>query len=193
MGVLDLNRKGGLKPASGILLIAAPYLRAPGFTRSVILLCEHGEDGTLGFVLNKPSINSVNRLLPELQFPGVQVYDGGPVGTDSLQILHRLPEDLGGDEILPGIFLGTTYDDLSKLYQSQVEVDPSLIRLFRGYAGWGVGQLESELEQNSWITAPGTSDLIFHEDSPKIWALSLSSLGKEYSFLANLPIDPILN
>lgn len=193
MRIWDLNKKSGLHPASGVLLVAEPYLQDPGFARSVILLCEHGENGTLGFVLNRPSINSVNMLLPELRFPGVHIYDGGPVRTDSLQILHCLPEHLGGEEVLPGVFWGATYDELAKLYHSKIEIAPSLIRLFRGYSGWDVGQLETELEQGAWITAPGNREIIFNEDSNKVWSLSLSSLGKDYAFMANLPVDPILN
>lgn len=193
MDILEFQRKSNCNPASGTLLIAEPYLADPGFARSVILLCEHGQYGTLGFVLNRPSSNTINMLLPELKLPGILIFDGGPVQTDSLQIVHRLPNQLGGVEILPGIYWGASYEELERLCNSGIKVDPSLIRLFRGYSGWDSGQLENELAQNSWITPPAAEEIIFNQDSQKTWALSLKSMGADYTFLSNLPVDPILN
>lgn len=193
MNIFDFHKNSNVKPASGVLLIAEPYLKDPGFTRSVILLCEHGSFGTLGFVLNRPSSNSVNMLLPELKLPGITVYNGGPVQTDSLQIIHQLPNYLGGVEVLPGIYWGASYEELAELCKAGMKVDPTLIRLFRGYSGWDAGQLEDELVQNSWITAPAGKEIIFSENSNKLWEASLKSLGGSFVYLANLPIDPILN
>lgn len=193
MSILDPNKKNRFAPGSGTLLIAEPYLKDAGFFRSVILLCEHGDYGTLGFILNQPSANTVNMLLPELRLPGVKVFNGGPVQTDALQIIHRLPGYLGGVEVMPGVFWGASYEELAVLCRSGIQVDPALIRLFRGYSGWDTGQLEEELKQNSWITAPAESDLVFNEDSKNMWARSLQSLGEDFAYLANLPVDPILN
>lgn len=193
MDIFDFHKKSNVKLTAGVLLIAEPYLKDPGFARSVILLCEHGNFGTLGFVLNQPSANTVNMLLPEISLPGVSIYNGGPVQTDSLQIIHQLPEFLGGVEVLPGIYWGASYEELAGLCKSGIKVDPAHIRLFRGYSGWDAGQLDDELKQNSWITAPAGKEAIFSGQSHKLWEVSLKSLGGEFVYLANLPIDPLLN
>lgn len=181
------------KPSSGIFLIAEPYLRDPGFSRSVVLLCEHSREGTLGFVLNKPSANTVNMLLPEVSLPGVHIFDGGPVETDTIQIIHRMPEFLGGIEILPDVYWGASYQELVQLCERGYPVDPSHIRLFRGYSGWDAGQLDKELLQYSWIPAPGQKNIIFDTDSKQIWTSSLKSLGRDFAYIANFPRDPVLN
>lgn len=193
MNIFDFHKSSNTKPASGVLLIAEPYLKDPGFNRTVILLCEHGDCGTLGFVLNRPSSNSVNMLLPELKLPGVRIYNGGPVQTDSLQIIHQLPENLGGVEVLPGVYWGASYDELAALCHSGKKVDSDKIRLFRGYSGWDAGQLDHELSQNSWITAPAATESIFTHESSHLWELVLKSLGGDFAYLANLPINPIMN
>lgn len=194
--IMEFNKfsKGSeVEPASGTFLIAEPFLEDPGFSRTVIFLCEHGAYGTLGFVLNRPSTNSVDMLLPELDFPGVKIFNGGPVQTDSIQILHQMPEYLSGVEVVPGVFWGASYDELVSLSKLGIKIPPSKIRMFRGYSGWDAGQLENELNYNSWFIAPADKELIFETDSKKTWVESLKFLGSEFTFFANLPLNPMWN
>jgi putative transcriptional regulator len=192
MDILDLHKRTNIKPASGKLLIAEPFLTDPGFARTVVFLCEHGEDGSVGFVLNRPSVNNIGDLLPELHSPDLTIFEGGPVQNDTLHMIHRLPDVMGGVEIMPGIFWGGSYTDLSRMIQSHA-CSPENIRLFIGYSGWGKGQLEEELKEGSWLVADMFEDVIFESDTSKVWKDSIHSLGSNFAHLANLPIHPQLN
>src|SRR5690349_12991466 len=117
MDILDLHKRTNIEPAAGRILIAEPFLTDPGFARTVVLLCEHGEDGSIGFVLNRPSANNIGDLLPELNNPSLTVFEGGPVQHDTLHMIHRIPEVMGGLEIVPGLFWGGSYTDLSRIIE----------------------------------------------------------------------------
>lgn len=192
MDIIDPNKRTNYKAATGRLLIAEPFLTDPGFARTVVLLCEHGEEGTIGFTLNRISLNSVGELLPEIHQPWVPVYDGGPVQPDTLHIIHALPEELGGVEILDGVYWGGSYENLSRLAKAG-KIKEEQMRLFVGYAGWETGQLESELSEGSWIVAPANADIVFENNSTEVWSKALASLGKEFAYMANLPLHPQFN
>lgn len=194
MNILNPHSKKEPSPDKGVLLIAEPYMKSPGFTKSVIILCEHGHYGSLGFILNSPSMNSIDMLLPELELKELFIHDGGPVATNTIQIMHRLPEHLGGVEVLPGIFWGGTYDELQHLTHRHKDLVCSQnLRVFRGYSGWDKGQLNDELQRHSWITAPGHEALIFSNNSSTLWEEALTTLGQDYALLTRLPRNPILN
>lgn len=192
MDILDLHKRTNIKPAAGRILIAEPFLTDPGFARTVVLLCEHGEDGSVGFVLNRPSVNNIADLLPEIDNSSFTIFEGGPVQNDTLHMIHRMPEIMGGLEITPGIFWGGSYTDLSRIIEEKT-FSPELIRLFIGYSGWEKGQLEEELKEGSWLVAESYNDLIFDTESNKVWRDSIQSLGSAYAYLANMPLHPQLN
>jgi putative transcriptional regulator len=180
------------KPAAGKLLIAEPFLGDPNFSRTVILLCEHGPDGSLGFVLNQITNYTLPDLLPGLYAPALVIHKGGPVQVDTLHVLHRMPEALGGTEVAPNIFWGGSYESLQDVIANHA-YNPADLRLFVGYSGWGVGQLEHEFAQHSWLVTDTTSDLVFDTSETDVWKKAVALLGERYSFLANLPIDPQYN
>lgn len=192
MDFLNPNKQTNLQPAAGRLLIAEPFLSDPNFARSVILICEHGEEGTVGFALNRPTEHTLGDLLPELYTPSLIVYQGGPVQLDTLHMLHRTPEVLGGNEIFPGIYWGGSYEALQEavLTSNYQSMD---LRLFVGYSGWGAGQLERELSEGSWIVADVNEALLFETDTDDLWKRAIQSLGSEFSYLINMPINPQLN
>jgi len=190
MDILDLYKRTDIKPAAGKLLIAEPFLTDPGFARTVVLLCEHGEDGSIGFVINKPSPSLIGDLLPDTEQPALPVFEGGPVQNNTLHMIHRIPELIGGLEVMPGIFWGGSYHEFSKLGAQTLD---SRIRLFIGYSGWEQGQLEQELEEGAWLVADGFSDLIFDTEPSRVWQDSIRSLGSDYAYLANMPVHPQLN
>jgi putative transcriptional regulator len=182
-----------IEPSSGILLIADPFLKDPNFLRSVVFLCEHKEDGSFGFVLNRQFENTLEELIPELEGHKLPVYYGGPVQLDSIHFLHQYPDEIpGGKEILKGVYWGGDFDAVVDLVKkSTVKLDK--IRFFIGYSGWSEGQLESELKEKTWLTVKATRKLIFHQDYEQIWKDSLKHMGGEYEMMANFPIDPQLN
>lgn len=192
MHFLDPNKTTHLRPATGRLLIAAPFLSDPNFARSVVLLCAYGDEGTIGFTLNRPTPLKLGDLLPELYTPELPVFQGGPVEMDTLHVVHRAPEVLGGTEILPGTYWGGSYEALQQVVYRN-SCNPADIRLFVGYSGWSPGQLEQELEEGSWLVSDKAAGLLFGTNSDDMWRRSVESLGKEYSYLAHMPTDPQLN
>jgi putative transcriptional regulator len=182
-----------IDPASGILLIADPFLKDPNFLRTVVLLCEHQTEGSFGFVLNRPLKNTLDELIPELEGHPIQVFDGGPVQKDSLHFLHQLPDEIpGGQEIVPGVFWGGDFDAVITLLQ-EGRMDPDKIRFFIGYSGWGEGQLNTEMTEKTWLTVAANQKLIFLEKHEEIWKESLRHLGGEFEMMINYPLDPQLN
>ncbi len=180
-------------PDTGILLIADPFLKDPNFLRSVVFLCEHKAEGSIGFVLNKKLNNTLDEFIPELAGLDLPVYFGGPVQTNSLHFLHQYPDEIpGGQEVLPGIYWGGDFDLLIKFILEKI-IDPAKVKFFIGYSGWESDQLDLEIIEKSWLTVKATRKLLFHIKEAEIWKDSLKQLGGKYETLINYPIDPHLN
>lgn len=195
MNIFDLEGKANkIPPAKGKLLIATPFLNDPSFSRSAVLLCEHGGEGTIGFVLNQPASVTLGDLVADLEryMPPVAVYTGGPVEPATLHIVHRIPEVLGGIAVAPGIYWGGSFEILQDLVRSN-EYREQDMKLFMGYSGWGAGQLDKEMSESTWLIGDITGELMFDTEAHMVWKKAISKLGKNYSFMANIPIDPQLN
>jgi putative transcriptional regulator len=182
-----------IEPAPGILLIADPFLKDPNFLRTVILLCEHKEEGSFGFVLNKQIENTLDELIPDLEGYKFPVYYGGPVQMDTLHFIHQYPDIIPGSfEISKGVYWGGDFEMVVEMIKKE-EIKPARIRFYVGYSGWSSGQLESELKEKSWLTVKGERKLIFHKKIDEIWKESLKHLGGDFEMMINFPIDPQLN
>ena len=192
MNLLNLQKPQNAALATGKLLIAEPFLNDPNFSRSVILLCEHGEEGSVGFILNKSTELTLGDLLPDLYTPLLNVYQGGPVQLDTLHMLHRMPGVFGGNQIFPGVFWGGSYEALQQAIAENT-YQPMDLRLFVGYAGWSPGQLEKEMSEGAWIVTDLSEQILFETEAENIWKQAIQLLGSEYSYLANLPLNPQLN
>jgi|SRR5690242_1220542 len=182
-----------IQPAGGTLLIANPFLKDPNFARTVIFLCEHSEQGSFGFVLNRQFAKTLDQLVEELmpgQFP---VYEGGPVQRDTLHFLHQYPQLIvGGEKVMDNVFWGGNFESLVANFK-QNNLASSRIRFFIGYSGWSEGQLEQEMKEESWLTVKATRKLIFDTPPGEVWKNSLRHLGGNYEMMINFPIDPQLN
>lgn len=176
----------------GKLLIAQPFMQDSHFARSVVFLCEYGEEGTLGFVLNQPTSVNIGDLLPEMYYPSLNVNHGGPVQLDTLHMLHRIPGDIGGVEINKGVYWGGSFDAL-QAQGTDGTLNTADIRLFVGYAGWSPGQLENEIKDGSWLIADVTQQVVFDTAPENVWKAAVLSLGNEYRHLVNMPLNPALN
>lgn len=180
-------------PAPGVLLIADPFLKDPNFMRTVVLLTEHKDEGTIGFVLNRQFKNTLDELLPEVEGHQLPVYYGGPVQMNTIHFLHRYPDEItGGVEVMKGVYWGGDFEAVIDLINSG-NADPDKIRFYIGYSGWSTGQLSSEIEEKTWLTVEAARSLVFHQDAEEIWKDSLKHLGGEYEMMINFPIDPQLN
>jgi putative transcriptional regulator len=177
----------------GILLISDPFLKDPNFLRSVVFICEHREEGSFGFVINKsiePALGDLIEGAEGIQFP---VYEGGPVQKDTLHFIHRRPDLIpAGIEVVDGIFWGGDFEEVLSLLRAK-KINKEEIRFFLGYSGWSEGQLEEELNEKSWITRAASPSLVFNSDPNATWKDALGDLGGEYKQMTNYPIDPQLN
>ncbi|MDP4285889.1 MAG: YqgE/AlgH family protein [Bacteroidota bacterium] len=182
-----------ISASKGILLIANPFLKDPNFRRTVIFICEHIPEGTLGFVLNNQFTKTLNELLPELTDSKFPVYLGGPVQGDTLHFLHQYPDLIsGGEEVFEGVYWGGNFESLL-IHMKNKDINPAKIRFFIGYSGWAEGQLEYELNKESWITSTATRKLIFNTCTADTWKESLIHLGGNYKMMINFPLDPEMN
>lgn len=177
----------------GILLIAEPFLKDPNFMRTVILLCDHQEEGSFGFVLNKHFKHTLDELVPEFEGKKIPVFAGGPVQLDTLHFLHSYPELLpGGHKIIEDVYWGGDFEMMKDLLLKG-KIDQKRIRFYVGYSGWGTNQLAEEMKSKSWLTATAQKNIIFHKTASEIWKDSLGLLGEEYAMMSNYPTDPQLN
>jgi putative transcriptional regulator len=182
-----------VSPAPGILLIADPFLKDPNFMRTVVFLCDHQQEGSMGFVINKQIEQTLDELMDGFEGFPVPVYYGGPVQMDTIHFLHQYPDKIpGGMEVMKDVYWGGDFSLLSNMIKNG-EIDFNRVRFFLGYSGWGAGQLEGELNEKSWLTSLATRKLVFHEKPDAIWKDSLKQLGGEYEMMINFPIDPSLN
>lgn len=183
-----------VEPKKGDLLISEPYLPDPNFERTVIFLCEHDENGTLGFVLNKKGQVKLNDIVDEVGNFTAEVYVGGPVQNDTLHFLHRNKElSDHANEILLNTYWGGEYDKLLQMINTR-SIEQNDIRFFIGYSGWGAGQLMDELKAKSWIVMKNpTQEMIFDWDNQDLWKECLRNMGGKFKLMSNYPKDPRLN
>lgn len=177
----------------GSILISEPFLGDDNFERTVILICEHNEEGTLGFVLNKPTAITFDSVIPEIENFSELLYIGGPVQQDSLHFLYRNREYVEGSvKISDNLYWGGNYEQLLILINKK-EIIPDDFRFFLGYSGWSEGQLEEEMKNNSWIVSEADTDELFNTDPSELWRVILKGMGGKYKMYSNYPIDPRLN
>lgn len=184
----------------GLLLIAHPELRDPNFRRTVVLLCEHGPDGSMGLVLNRPLETRGKPVLEnfaDLPASDSPVLVGGPVGREQVYVLYQSNlSDVGPIEsvrpVVDGIHLVGSLDALRELALSDDKASQHY-RIYAGYAGWGSGQLDFEMGLGSWFVAPARADFVFDTPTADVWACVLRSMGGVYSLIATMPEDLSVN
>jgi len=182
------------KLKKGQLLIADPYIIGDAsFDRSVILLTDHNQEGSVGFIINKPLKYSINDLLPDIK-ASFKVYNGGPVEQDNLYFIHNVPELIPNSvEISNGIYWGGNFESVKELI-NQRKINKNNIRFFLGYTGWEEDQLESEMEHNSWIvTTNSYENKIIGKSTIHFWKEKIIELGGDYLIWSNAPENPYLN
>ncbi|MBU8891545.1 MAG: YqgE/AlgH family protein [Bacteroidales bacterium] len=179
-------------PKQGRILISEPLLSDTYFKRSVILITEHSDKGSVGFVLNKPVDVPVNELLSDFPDFNSKVYVGGPVAKDTIHFLHTLGELVPDSvHVIDDIYWGGDFDVLKELINESI-VDYSQVRFFLGYSGWSANQLETEIEDNAWLVSEADSSKIMSADKD-IWKKTLNHLGKKYKVWSNFPENPAMN
>lgn len=178
----------------GQLLIAEPsIIQDNSFNRSIILLVACTSEGSVGFIMNKPSTYTLKSFTPNTlsDFP---VYKGGPVEPQNLYFIHIRPDLINNSlEVSKGLYWGGDFEQVIERINSN-EIDRTEIKFFLGYTGWDKDQLEEELDNNNWVLTenPYRGSLLAKPDS-NFWKEKMMELGGEYTLWANAPKDPNLN
>jgi putative transcriptional regulator len=175
----------------GQLLISSGGLYDPNFRHTVVLIGEHNADGALGVILNRALDVTVENAVPvltDLVPPGATLFEGGPVQRTSPVLLAELARpDLADILVFGGV--GFLTGDVAD------EVRPHILRarIFAGYSGWGPGQLEAEMETDSWIVEPAREDDVFTDRPDMLWSRVLERKGPAFRRLSRMPSDPSMN
>jgi putative transcriptional regulator len=185
--------KNKIAPGKGRILVSEPYLPDPNFERTIILICEHNDEGSFGFIMNKPSAAKLGDVMLDLKDIVSPVFIGGPVQQDTLHYIHRISNLEDSIQVMDGIYWGGNFDQLVSLIETK-QVAASDIKFFLGYSGWGVGQIEEELKEDSWIVSDKVNEeLLFDIKAEAMWQYALKSMGGRFSVYSNYPQDPRLN
>jgi putative transcriptional regulator len=171
-------------------LIAMPALEDPNFARTVTYVCAHNEDGAMGIVINRPLPLDLGEVLAQMQLepasPGIAaqgVFQGGPVHRERGFILHRPAVDYGSTiRVSDEIAVSTSREILAAMARGEGPAE-TLIAL--GYAGWGAGQLEQEIQQNAWLNGPACADILFHAAAEQRWERAAARLGIDLGLLSS--------
>ncbi|HOX01582.1 MAG TPA: YqgE/AlgH family protein [Candidatus Paceibacterota bacterium] len=177
----------------GQLLLDGGKLRGSFFHRTVVLICQHDEEGAFGLVLNRATGNTVGEVLVANLPAAIKsqpLYLGGPVQPTALSYLWS-DVDLPDANVMPCLRLEHSVDLLADW--GEAHSPTRKVRLFAGYAGWSPGQLEDEMRRDAWLVHPASLDLVFHQEPAQVWRLILGRKGKEYRLLADSPEDLSLN
>ena len=176
----------------GQLLLASPALMDPNFRRAVILVGVHSEEGAMGVVLNRPSEVAVSEAVPQLEQTVAEqepVYVGGPVQPSSIVFLAEfLDPTPAGLLVLGRIGFPAPDASIDELTEATARR-----RVFAGYAGWGEGQLDAEVDQGDWIAHSAVPDDVFTDVPAELWSSVLTRKGGSYALIASMPSDPNLN
>ena len=176
----------------GQLLLASPALMDPNFRRAVILVGVHSEEGAMGVVLNRPSEVAVSEAVPQLEQTVAEqepVYVGGPVQPSSIVFLAEfLDPTPAGLLVLGRIGFPAPDASIDELTEATARR-----RVFAGYAGWGEGQLDAEVEEGDWIAHSAVPDDVFCEAPEDLWSSVLTRMGGSYALIARMPPDPSVN
>ncbi len=177
----------GKRIDKGSVLLAEPFSLDANFKRSAVVLTEHHDDGTVGFIINKPLDVHVDELISDFPEFRARVHFGGPVATDSIHYLHNVGDLLDDSiKVRPGIYWGGDFEKLKFLIDSKL-ISPKNIRFYVGYAGWSSGQLEGELSYGSWVIADMYANYLFKSKADELWNVIMANKGNTFSVIAQVP------
>lgn len=182
-------------PQKGSILISSPFMNDYHFSRAVVLMIEHNDEGSMGIVMNKDFSYHItlNDLIPALEFAQrIPVYKGGPVDRETVFYLHTLGELDGALPLGNGLYLNGNFEAVQQYILDGKPVE-GVFRFFAGYAGWENGQLMKEIKENSWLIGKAGKDMLLDMHYRDLWHNSLSNMGGKYAIWARYPKYPSLN
>ena len=191
MNVIDFDFANTNHPKPGRILISEPFLNDSFFTRSVIYLCDYSSDGSFGFVLNNFMEIGMKDLVPDFPDVDIRVSIGGPVDKSNLFFIHSLGDKIPNSQKIAGnLFIGGSFDRVKNLLLENKD-NAQYFRFFIGYSGWDKGQLESELEEKSWVVLKNITDaVILNDNADDLWKDLMAKMGGKFEVMANFPKNP---
>jgi putative transcriptional regulator len=188
-------RHNSLRPQKGRVLVSEPFLQNVYFQRAVILLLDHGMEGTAGLVVNKRTSIVLNDFFPELKkLPAIHIYMGGPVRSNHLIFIHSLAPDVvpGGTLIGDNLYFGGDMEML-KNYLAGGNPAEGQVKFFLGYSGWESDQLNKEIAGNSWLVSHSSAKSLLLAKDDVFWKQVVFRLGDPYRMWLNYPKFPEMN
>lgn len=180
-------------PAGGRILVSQPSLTDRFFSRSVVMLAEHGTDGSFGFIVNKPANIRLSKVSGEFNDFDTDLYLGGPVHVNNLFYVHPRGDIIKNSfKIIEGVFWGGDLSEIRKLISSG-KITEKDIRFYAGYSGWEPKQLDREMNEKSWIVLDGITRYVFGSRPTTLWKKIVLTMGAEYAPWVNFPYDPNMN
>lgn len=177
----------------GKILISEPFLSDNYFKRSVVLLTEHNQEGSVGFVLNKPIDVSLEEVIGDFPYLDCGLSIGGPVSTNTIHYIHKLGELIPDSiKVTNTLYWGGSFDVLKQKIQEGV-INQNNIRFFLGYSGWSPNQLEDELKENAWLIGDISDNMVMKAIHSDFWNEVLKRMQNKYKVWANFPENPSLN
>jgi putative transcriptional regulator len=180
-------------PAKGKVLVAEPFLQDSYFKRSVVLITEYNDEGTLGFVLNNPIDFRIDEILKGFPSANSLVSIGGPVRTDTIHYLHTLGHVIpDSEEVMDQIYWGGNLEVIRAGIQDGW-IEEHQVRFFVGYSSWHPGQLEREIGENSWLVTDIDRLDVMHGSDVRLWESILKNEDERYQMWTRYPEDPAWN
>ncbi|MEP7195676.1 MAG: YqgE/AlgH family protein [Saprospiraceae bacterium] len=180
--------------SKGKLLLSEPFMTDPNFKRSTILITDHDEEnGTVGFVLNQKSSYRIEELLEDIGDFSAEVYLGGPVSNNILHFLHCVGDLL--EDSIPisrGVYWSGDFEAM-KFLIAQGLINNDSIRFYLGYSGWSEGQLQTEIDEHSWIIEDMDPNYLFNQNAESMWKDILRAKGETFTAISEMDGDYIFN
>ncbi|AMM52225.1 hypothetical protein TH61_14945 [Rufibacter sp. DG15C] len=178
---------------NGSILISEPFLGDPNFERSVVLVCQHDKEGTVGLVLNKLSTINLSEVIEiNEEIFDISLAIGGPMQPNTLHYIHKLKDLPEAKQISPELFWGGNFEELTRRINLGL-ISQEQIRFFVGYSGWSPHQLQEEIDKNVWFITNKAVNKLLNLNIDSLWRDILKQMGGKYKMYANYPADPNLN
>lgn len=191
---MDLNVQNKLEPKKGRFLLAEPFLQEEHFHRSVVYICEHNEEGTFGFVLNKllevPPAEITDKIIDK----NLKFSLGGPVDNSSMFYLHQFGDKVeNAYRVDKNIYLGGSFDDIKNSINSG-DINDDQVLFFLGYSGWAEGQLDEEIKEKSWLVVESkTPEKHIFAPDIDLWKTLMAEQGSHHKFISKFPDNHLWN
>ncbi len=181
-----------LSPKPGRILVASPTLRDMFFKSAVVIVAEHNENGTIGYIINKYSGVNIDSVIEDFPVKDIKLYMGGPVGQDLLNFIHNAGNLIkDSTPIGNGLYLGGNLDTIKDLMSKGILL-PEHIKFFIGYAGWEDSQLITELTEKHWVVSKiSNGDELLTEEYD--YKYEINRMDDSFRLWKNFPDDPVMN